>query len=119
MTSLYDNLEGLPWFRPELYDDAIARMADAASFPVAYDLWLQRAVEREHELNRAGQATARVYVDDDLFVGYCRVKGFILDSAARKRFALQRVAEGAKANVTDYRNPGFRHGALRLPKRRR
>jgi hypothetical protein len=113
LTNLYDKLIGIPWFRPERYDAARARMADADRLPPTYDLWCEGAEKREQQVSREGSASRRVNVDDDRFVGFCAGRGYLLDSKARTRFALADTAHHTKANVTDYDHMWFRHGAKR------
>lgn len=113
MTNLYDQLIGIPWYRPERYDSARARMADRDSLPETYDVWLERAEQREQETRSAGHSVRRVNVDDDLFVIFCRERDILLDRKARSDFAVAEVARGTKANITDYMHTDFRHGALR------
>jgi hypothetical protein len=112
MTDLYDQFIGIPWFRRELYDNARITMADSASLPEIYDVWLERAEKREQQIRSSGATPNRVYVDDDQFVVFCRERNAVLDSKSRMNFAAQ-WALGMKANVTDYEHPGFRHGAKR------
>ena len=113
MINLYEKLIGIPWFRPERYDAARARMADADRLPPTYDIWSQRAEQREHDVRREGSSVRRVYVDDDKFVTFCAERNLLLDGKSRSDFALAEVARSTKANVTDYENFGFRHGAKR------
>lgn len=113
MTNLYDQLVGIPWYRPERYHEARSRMTDAALIPASYNVWRQGAEKREHDTRSAGATPKRVYVDDDRFVIYCTARNLTLDSKARARYAADFCASTFKANVTDYANPGFRHGAIR------
>jgi hypothetical protein len=113
MTNLYDKLVGIPWYRPERYDDARGRMADADSLPISYDVWREGAEQRENDIRRSGSSTERVNVDDDIFVTFCAERNLMLNSKFRMAFVGDRVAHGTKANVTDYENPFFRHGAKR------
>ena len=110
MTDLYDQLIGIPWYRPERYNDARARMADAASLPESYNLWLERAEKREQETRTAGATPERVYVDDERFIAFCAEREIIRDGKARSRYAADWCRQ-SRANVTDYANPYFRHGA--------
>lgn len=112
MTGLYDNLCGVPWFRRERYDVARASMAAADRLPAGYDLWRERAEQREQDIRRAGGTPHRVNVDDDAFIAFCAGRGQLLDSKARMQFAAA-GCRGFQANVTDYENPLFRHGGRR------
>lgn len=111
MTDLYDKLIGIPWFRPERYDVARARMADVDRLPPVYDVWRQRAEEREEKVRREGNTPNRVNVDDDRFVDFCAERNQVLDGKARSNYALARTAGVNQKNVTDYDHPEFRHGA--------
>lgn len=117
MTDRYDSLIGIPWYRPERYDDARRRMADADLIPDSYDVWRERAEKREQDTVSAGKTPRRVYVDDDLFVDYCGVKNLILDGKARSQYALDFCTQVFKPNVADHSNPGFWPGPI--PRRRR
>ena len=113
MTNLYDTLIGVPWFRAENYDEARARMSDAAQLPETFEEWLSRAEERERNFHRTGVTVERVYVDDDRFIEFCGNSDQPLNSGARQKFAMTKVARSTKANLADYKNPLFRHGAAR------
>lgn len=112
MTNLYDQLIGLPWYRPERYDEARSRMADSALLPESYDIWREGAEQREHDTHSSGATPLRVYVDDDGFVTFCAEKNLILDSKARMRYAAHKCLS-FKSNVADYEHPDFWPGAIR------
>jgi hypothetical protein len=118
MTNRYSSLIGLPWYRPERYDQARSRMADGSLMPESYHVWLKRAEEREHETNRPGCATQRVYVDGDEFVTYCAGKNLVLDGKARTRYAADFCAQVFKANMADYNHATFWPGPIPRRKRR-
>ena len=117
MTNRFDSLIGIPWYRPQRYNAARRRMADAALLPASYEVWLERAEQRENETRSSGATPNRVYVDDDVFATYCAEKNIVLDSKARARYAADFCASTFKANVPDYGNPGFWPGPI--PRRKR
>lgn len=121
MTKLYGQLIGLPWFVESSYARVRAMMADADNLPASYDVWREGAEQGEKNTRGDGIATTRVHLDGNLlieFIEWCRVRDLPLDGKARHRFAKAFTVRSTKANLPDYDNPLFRHGAKHRKRKR-
>ncbi len=77
----------LPWFARGRYTQTRDLMADRDQLPEGYDVWLLSAQQIESELNRVGYETARVVIEPQTFLAWCKDQEVVPDGRARTAYA--------------------------------
>jgi hypothetical protein len=87
------SIVGIPWYLPQTYGRIVEIMADGSSFPKTHGSWRQKAMRMEREIKRQGTKPVRVVVDPEGFLRWCTARSLAADSAARKRFVEETLAD--------------------------
>jgi hypothetical protein len=77
----------LPWYRRSHYRPLLAFFSDPDKMPATYDAWLTRAELTESQLQTAGFAVARIWIEPIPFAAWCREHNVSPDQRSRLTFA--------------------------------
>ena len=84
----------IAWYRRKDYPRILSVMEDAviaAGFPPTHDQWLAIVQHEARDSEAKGCKVARVFIDPDQFIAYCRKKHLKFDDEARADFVLERM----------------------------
>ena len=76
---------GIAWYEPGDYP-RIREAAPDSGLPESYATWQMSATQVEREVSRSGVAVARIRIEPEAFLAWCRAKGTAPDAAARAAF---------------------------------
>jgi len=88
-------LVGVAWYRKEDYETLLGMFTDSEVLPETFEAWHKKAKELMDDLDRAGQAYQKVYIDPKTFPDWCALQGLNMDAKARARFVTDAVARKA------------------------
>lgn len=75
---------GIAWYEPGDYA-RIREMAESG-LPESYAAWQMSATQVEREVSRSGVAVARIRIEPEAFLAWCRAKDTAPDAKARAAF---------------------------------
>lgn len=91
-------LQAMVWYKEEDWDTLMEIFTDSEKLPPTYETWLQRAKEKQVEVEALGCKVLKVYIDPINFKGWCESKGFEMNSEARAQMAIE-VAQAQSFNL--------------------
>ena len=93
MASLPIRAVGLVWYRRNDYSRVLQIMTDADELPPTWDKWLYRAEQALRRFEKSGMVVEKVYLDPEIFPGWCEARGLEIDAKARIAFVNAAVRE--------------------------
>lgn len=87
------SVQALVWYREEHWDTLKAMFTDGHMLPPSYQEWLRRAEEMKNQVQAAGDAVIKVYIDPETFPAWCEKKGLEMNSEARSQLAIEVAQE--------------------------
>lgn len=82
-------VQAMVWYKEEDWDLLKTLFADGDKLPLTYKDWLRRAEEMQQEIQAAGDAVIKVYIDPETFPKWCQDKGLAMDAEARSQLAIE------------------------------
>jgi hypothetical protein len=92
-----DTLAAYPWYDRGTYDRIREVMVDSDLMPAAYEHWLAQAEQVLVKLRRDGMKPARVCIEPDGFLAWCREQDCYPDGSARLAYAEYQLLHAAPA----------------------
>ncbi len=83
------SVQAMVWYKEEDWDTLKAMFADGDRLPLTYDDWLKRAEAMKSQVQAAGDAVIKVYIDPQSFPEWCEKKGLKMDAEARSQLAIE------------------------------
>ncbi|THB73547.1 MAG: hypothetical protein D6B25_15135 [Desulfobulbaceae bacterium] len=84
-------LQVMVWYPENQYDEIKELCADTHLLPPTYEAWLKMAEEMVKKVENSGDLVAKVTLDKDIFVAWCKEKGKTMDAEARTLFAIEAI----------------------------
>ncbi len=91
-------VQALVWYKKEDWNTLRDMFVDADLLPLTYDDWLKRAEAMKTQVQDAGDAVIKVYIDPETFPKWCEDKGLQMDAEARSQLAIE-VAQAQSFSV--------------------
>ncbi len=88
-TSSQPSVQALVWYKEEDWQTLKEMFVDGDRLPETYDDWLRRAEEMKEQVQAAGDAVIKVYIDPQTFPEWCREKELQMDAEARSQLAIE------------------------------
>lgn len=79
------------WYQQDQYEGLKQRCTDSHLLPPTYAAWLKRAEKMVRQVEDAGGQVAKVTIDTDLFVAWCKAKQRVMDAESRTLFAIEAI----------------------------
>lgn len=83
------SVQAMVWYKKEDWDTLKGMFADAEMLPKTYDDWLKRAEEMKNQVQAAGDAVIKVFIDPETFPAWCEKKGLEMNAEARSQLAIE------------------------------
>jgi hypothetical protein len=83
------SIQAMVWYRKEEWETLKEMFVDGDKLPVTYEDWLSRAEQMKNEVQAAGDAVIKVYIDPETFPDWCKKKGLEMNSEARSQMAIE------------------------------
>ena len=83
------SLQAMVWYKKEEWEILKEMFVDGDMLPVTYEDWLSRAEQMKNEVQAAGDAVIKVYIDPETFPEWCTQKGLEMNSEARSQLAIE------------------------------
>lgn len=85
------SVQALVWYKKEDWDTLREMFVDSDLLPTSYEDWLQRAEAMKAQVEAAGDAVVKVYIDPETFPQWCKEKNLPMNSEARSQLAIEVV----------------------------
>ena len=82
-------VQAMVWYKEEDWETLRDMFADTHLLPLTYEDWLQRAEAMKDQVQAAGDAVIKVYIDPETFPQWCEKKGLEMDAEARSQLAIE------------------------------
>lgn len=82
-------VQALVWYKKEDWHTLRDMFADTHLLPLTYEDWLERAEAMKTQVEDAGDAVIKVYIDPVTFPQWCEDKGLPMDAEARSQLAIE------------------------------
>ncbi len=92
------SIQALVWYKEDHWDTLKEMFADGHMLPLSYQDWLTRAEAMKTEIETAGDAVIKVFIDPETFPEWCEQKGLPLNSEARSQLAIE-VAQAQSFSI--------------------
>lgn len=83
------SVQAMVWYKEEHWDTLKAMFADGDMLPPSFNEWRKRAEAMKAEVEAAGDAVIKVYIDPETFPEWCQRKGLPMNSEARSQLAIE------------------------------
>lgn len=83
------SVQAMVWYKKEEWEILKEMFVDGDKLPVTYEDWLSRAEQMKNEVQAAGDAVIKVYIDPETFPRWCEQKGLEMNSEARSQLAVE------------------------------
>lgn len=83
------SVQAMVWYKKEQWETLKNLFVDGDKLPVSYEDWLHRAEQMKKEVQAAGDAVIKVYIDPETFPEWCEKKGMEMNSEARSQLAIE------------------------------
>ncbi len=83
------SVQAMVWYKEEHWDTLKAMFADGDMLPLSFSDWHTRAEAMKKEVEAAGDAVIKVYIDPETFPAWCEAKGLPMNSEARAQLAIE------------------------------
>ena len=83
------SVQALVWYKKEHWDTLKEMFTDGDRLPPTFEEWERRAEELKEQVQAAGDAVIKVYIDPETFPAWCRKKGLPMNSEARSELAIE------------------------------
>jgi len=88
-TASQPSVQALVWYKEEDWQALKEMFVDGDRLPETYSDWLRRAEEMKEQVQAAGDAVIKVYIDPQTFPVWCGEKGLQMDAEARSQLAIE------------------------------
>lgn len=92
------SIQAMVWYKEEHWDTLKKLFADGDMLPLSYQDWLTRAEAMKADVEAAGDAVIKVYIDPETFPEWCEKKGLPMNSEARSQLAIE-VAQAQSFSI--------------------
>lgn len=89
---------GIAWYRREDYARLKAMFQDGEKVPGTFDEWLEVAQRVYDTLTTEGIRVVKAHIDPETFPGWCRARGYAMDTPARMAYAQEFAAKAHVAS---------------------
>lgn len=83
------SVQAMVWYKEEDWDRLKELFVDADKLPKSYTDWLRRAEEMKQQVQAAGDAVIKVFIDPETFPQWCEKKGVEMNAEARSQLAIE------------------------------
>jgi hypothetical protein len=83
------SVQAMVWYKEEHWDTLKAMFVDGDMLPLNFNDWQTRAEAMKKEVEAAGDAVIKVYIDPETFPAWCETKGLPMNSEARAQLAIE------------------------------
>ncbi len=87
------SVQAMVWYKKEHWDTLKEMFEDGDMLPPTYEEWLKRAEAMKDQVQAAGDAVIKVFIDPDTFPAWCEKKGLPMNSEARSQLAIEVAQE--------------------------
>jgi hypothetical protein len=84
----------MPWFRREDWNRWRMLLADGHRLPPDFQVWEFRSETMRSRLKREGRRVDRIFLEPEIFSGWCRARNLVPNADAGWRFAAEIGATG-------------------------
>lgn len=82
-------VQAMVWYKKEDWDTLRDMFDDTHLLPLTYEDWLAKAETMKEQIQAAGDAVIKVYIDPQTFPQWCDKKGMKMDAEARSQMAIE------------------------------
>ena len=83
------SVQAMVWYKKEHWDTLKKMFTDGDMLPPTFEEWERRAEEMKEQVQAAGDAVIKVYIDPETFPAWCEKKGLPMNSEARSELAIE------------------------------